>query len=80
MLFFGGRSELASVFGYKIRDPNMVIGPYAYDFLGQNVSTIPAGLSGSGTSTTSSIVSGFHQIYIRYTLDVGNGKLGAFRP
>ncbi len=53
---------------------------YAYDFLGQYVSTIPAGLSGSGTSSTSSIASGFHQIYIRYCLDVGNGKLGAFRP
>ena len=53
---------------------------YAYDFLGQYVSTIPAGLSGTGTSSTSTMASGYHQIYIRYSLDVGNGKLAAFRP
>jgi hypothetical protein len=53
---------------------------YAFDFLGQYVSTIPAGLSGSGTASTSTMASGYHQIYIRYSLDVGNGKLAAFRP
>jgi hypothetical protein len=53
---------------------------YAYDFLGHYVSTIPAGLSGSSSSSSSTMASGFHQIYIRYSLDVGNGKLAAFRP
>ena len=53
---------------------------YAYDFLGQYVSTIPAGLSGSSSSSSSTMASGYHQIYIRYSLDVGNGKLAAFRP
>lgn len=53
---------------------------YAYDFLGESSSSIPAGLSGSTSSFVSSESSGFHQIYIRYELDVGNGKLAAFRP
>ena len=53
---------------------------YSYDFLGQYVSTLPAGLSGSLSSSTSSMASGYHQIYIRYSLDAGNGKLAAFRP
>lgn len=45
---------------------------YSYDFLGKNVSTL-------GTSTTSE-ASGFHQIFLRYDLDFGLGKLGQFRP
>jgi hypothetical protein len=45
---------------------------YSYDFLGKNVSTL-------GT-TTSSEASGFHQIFLRYDLDFGLGKLGQFRP
>jgi hypothetical protein len=53
---------------------------YGYDFLGQNVSTLPAGISGSANTTTSTIVSGFHQIFLRYELDPGNGKLAEFRP
>jgi hypothetical protein len=45
---------------------------YSYDFLGKNVSTLG--------STTSSEASGFHQIFLRYDLDFGLGKLGQFRP
>jgi type IX secretion system PorP/SprF family membrane protein len=45
---------------------------YSYDLLGKNVSTL-------GSSTTSE-ASGFHQIYLRYDLDFGLGKLGQFRP
>jgi hypothetical protein len=45
---------------------------YSYDFLGKNVSTLG--------STTSSEASGFHQIFLRYDLDLGLGKLGQFRP
>lgn len=45
---------------------------YSYDFLGKNVSTL-------GSSTTSE-ASGFHQIFLRYDLDFGLGKLGQFHP
>jgi type IX secretion system PorP/SprF family membrane protein len=45
---------------------------YSYDFLGKNVSTL-------GSSTTSE-AAGFHQIFLRYDLDFGLGKLGQFRP
>jgi hypothetical protein len=45
---------------------------YSYDFLGKNVSTLG--------STTTSETSGFHQIFLRYDLDFGLGKLGQFRP
>ena len=45
---------------------------YSYDFLGKNVSTL-------GSSTTSE-ASGFHQIFLRYDLDFGLGKLGQFQP
>jgi hypothetical protein len=45
---------------------------YSYDFLGKNVSTLG--------STTTSEASGFHQIFLRYDLDFGLGKLGQFRP
>ena len=50
-----------------------------YDFLGENVSTLPAGISGSANSSISTTASGFHQIFIRYELDTGNGKLAEFR-
>jgi hypothetical protein len=52
---------------------------YGYDFLGENVSTLPAGISGSANSSISTTASGFHQIFIRYELDTGNGKLAEFR-
>lgn len=52
---------------------------YGYDFLGENVSTLPAGISGSANSSTSTTASGFHQIFLRYELDTGNGKLAEFR-
>jgi type IX secretion system PorP/SprF family membrane protein len=52
---------------------------YGYDFLGENVSTLPAGISGSANATTSTTASGFHQIFLRYELDTGNGKLAEFR-
>lgn len=45
---------------------------YSYDFLGKNVTTLG--------STTTSEASGFHQIFLRYDLDFGLGKLGQFRP
>jgi hypothetical protein len=53
---------------------------YSYDFLGKNVNT---NLSGSGsTSTTlgSDSSAGFHQIFLRYEIDLGNGKISEFRP
>jgi hypothetical protein len=43
-----------------------------YDFLGKNVSTL-------GSSAMSE-ASGFHQIFLRYDLDFGLGKLGQFQP
>lgn len=52
---------------------------YGYDFLGENVSTLPAGISGSAYSSTSTTASGFHQIFLRYELDTGNGQLAEFR-
>ena len=52
---------------------------YGYDFLGENVSTLPAGISGSANTSISTTVSGFHQIFLRYELDTGNGKLAEFR-
>jgi type IX secretion system PorP/SprF family membrane protein len=45
---------------------------YSYDFLGKNVSTL-------GSSVMSE-ASGFHQIFLRYDLDFGLGKLGQFQP
>ena len=45
---------------------------YSYDFLGKNVSTL-------GSSAMSE-ASGFHQIFLRYDLDFGLGKLGQFQP
>jgi len=45
---------------------------YSYDFLGKNVSTLGG--------TTSSEASGFHQIFLRYDLDFGSGRLGQFQP
>ncbi len=45
---------------------------YSYDFLGKNVSTLG--------STRTSEASGFHQIFLRYDLDFGLGKLGQFQP
>lgn len=52
---------------------------YGYDFWGENVTTLPAGISGSAKISTSTTASGFHQIFIRYELDTGNGKLAEFR-
>lgn len=50
---------------------------YAYDFLGKSITL---NLPGSSTSNTSNANSGFHQIGIRYEIDMGNGKLADFRP
>lgn len=50
---------------------------YAYDFLGKSITL---NLPGSNTSNTSNSNSGFHQIGIRYEIDMGNGKLANFRP
>ena len=49
---------------------------YAYDFLGQQTNALPAGF---GTSS-STLASGFHQLFLRYEVDLGNGKIAAFRP
>lgn len=52
---------------------------YGYDFLGDNVTTFTAGISGTANSSISSTASGFHQIFLRYELDTGNGRLAEFR-
>jgi hypothetical protein len=45
---------------------------YAYDLLGKQVAVT--------TPTSSGVASGFHQIFLRYEIDTGNGKIAAFRP
>ena len=49
---------------------------YSYDFLGESTAYFPAGF-GSAVSTERS---GFHQLFIRYEVDLGNGKIAEFRP
>jgi type IX secretion system PorP/SprF family membrane protein len=49
---------------------------YGYDFLGESTVFFPAGF-GSGGSTERA---GFHQIFMRYEVDLGNGKIAQFRP
>lgn len=49
---------------------------YAYDFLGESTAYYPAGFG----STVSSERAGFHQLFIRYEVDLGNGKIAEFRP
>ncbi|MDT8886926.1 type IX secretion system membrane protein PorP/SprF [Aquirufa sp. LEPPI-3A] len=49
---------------------------YAYDFLGESTAYFPAGFG----STVSSERAGFHQLFIRYEVDLGNGKIAEFRP
>ncbi|MEY4955522.1 MAG: hypothetical protein RI981_1607 [Bacteroidota bacterium] len=48
---------------------------YAYDFLGESTAYYPAGF-GSSASTERA---GFHQLFIRYEIDLGNGKIAEFR-
>jgi type IX secretion system PorP/SprF family membrane protein len=50
---------------------------YAYDFLGKNVNT---SISGSSSTLNSDLNSGFHQIFLRYEIDLGNGRIREFRP
>jgi hypothetical protein len=50
---------------------------YAYDFLGKSITS--SSLSSSSLSSNDSS-SGFHQIGIRYEIDLGNGKINRFRP
>lgn len=45
---------------------------YAYDLLGKQVALT--------TPMSSGVASGFHQIFIRYEIDTGNGKIAEFRP
>jgi hypothetical protein len=49
---------------------------YSYDFLGESTAYFPAGF-GSAVSTERS---GFHQLFIRYEVELGNGKIAEFRP
>lgn len=49
---------------------------YAYDFLGESTAYYPAGF-GSSISTERA---GFHQLFVRYEVDLGNGKIAEFRP
>lgn len=49
---------------------------YGYDFLGESTAYIPAGFG----SSTSSERAGFHQIFLRYEVDLGNGRIAEFRP
>lgn len=50
---------------------------YAYDFLGKNVNS---SISGSTSSINSDLNTGFHQIFLRYEIDLGNGRIREFRP
>ncbi len=50
---------------------------YAYDFLGKNVNTT---FSGSSSTLNSDLNSGFHQLFLRYEIDLGNGRIREFRP
>ncbi len=50
---------------------------YAYDFLGKSIAMNPIG---SSSSTVNDSGNGFHQIGIRFEIDMGNGKLQSFRP
>lgn len=45
---------------------------YAYDLLGKQLAL--------SAQTSSAIASGFHQIFLRYEIDAGNGKIAEFRP
>lgn len=45
---------------------------YAYDLLGKQVAV--------SMLTSSGVASGFHQIFLRYEIDTGNGKIAEFRP
>ncbi len=45
---------------------------YAYDLLGKQVAI--------SSQTSSGVASGFHQIFLRYEIDAGNGKIAEFRP
>ena len=49
---------------------------YGYDLLGESTSYYPSGFG--STSTTER--AGFHQLFIRYEIDLGNGKIAQFRP
>ena len=49
---------------------------YAYDFLGESTAYFPAGF---GTSASTERA-GFHQLFIRYEVDLGIGKIAEFRP
>ncbi len=49
---------------------------YGYDFLGESTAYFPSGF-GSASSTERA---GFHQLFIRYEVDLGNGKIAQFRP
>lgn len=53
---------------------------YAYDFLGKNSVYLSPGTTNTGTSSTQTAVSAFHQIFMRYEIDLGNGKIANFRP
>ena len=73
---FGGDALLGSV---EVPLGHFRVG-YSYDFLGKNVNTT---LSGAGTSSTaigSDLSSAFHQLFLRYEIDLGNGKIREFRP
>ncbi|WP_164969574.1 type IX secretion system membrane protein PorP/SprF [Aquirufa rosea] len=52
---------------------------YAYDFLGRNSVYFTPGTSNTGTSSVQTAASGYHQIFIRYEIDLGNGKIANFR-
>jgi type IX secretion system PorP/SprF family membrane protein len=50
---------------------------YAYDFLGKNVNTT---MSGSTSTANPDLNTGFHQLFLRYEIDLGNGRIREFRP
>lgn len=53
---------------------------YGYDFLGKSLTSTSGSLGSSSSSTQNDSGSGFHQIGIRYDIDLGNGKSNGFRP
>lgn len=73
---FGGDALLGSI---EVPLGHFRVG-YSYDFLGNNVNTSTSGTGSSSTILASDATAGFHQIFMKYEIDLGNGKIREFRP
>lgn len=73
---FSGDALLGSV---EVPLGNFRVG-YSYDFLGNNVNTSLSGTGSSSTSLSSDVSAGFHQLFLRYEIDLGDGRIREFRP